>query len=661
MIVCSACGAHNEDAYKFCLQCGHEMADKTPRATSARRDSGRSPLQGLRARLNALKAGRDAMAKEKDEGNGRTEQVGQGLPGWTAPPSIEPPVSEPTALEPSDDSVDLSKTLVVESSQSTPESDAPDQVAAQTEEVTETERERLVNTGDIAVTQPAMDQVRLNISQSPVAAPVVRVSSAPQAAVAAEAERVIAETEEADPSSDEETPVSEGQRTDSPDVIDESAARMAAEADTGAPPSDDEAPVAAGPHDDSPEAIEGSGAQTDDADDSPIETSGSVEDAAIDELSPDDDPLEPVSDSGGDQIIDSDGASSVEASAPSDEAPSDDASSPAHTPESSGETLVSNASDAEDEPSEPSVMTDANPPGDGFAPNEGQGVDSATDDTADPEPEHLPQQVHLDERPTLISEPLPPQAGLTCQACGAEVSPGYKFCGACGAPILLDSASEPSPQTAVSVGHLIQIHPDGSEGEHVDLGDGNIVVGRDSSLGILADDPFLSSLHARFEYEDGWLTVHDLDSYNGVFIRLRDELTLVHDDLFRIGRQLLRYEDTRGAGKKATADDTRALGSPRAGIWGRLVQVLDPQVELEKWVLRTPEVYLGRERGTISFPTDVFVSGTHCRLKRSEHGAILADLGSTNGTYYRLRQPTALADGDFILLGQQLFRVAMTP
>ena len=658
MIVCSACGAHNEDAYKFCLQCGHEMADKTPRAASARRDSGRSPLQGLRARLNALKAGRDAMAKEKDEGDGRTEQVGQGLPGWTAPPSIEPPVIEPTALESPDDSADLSKTLVVESSQSTPESDAPDQDAAQTEELTGAERERLVNTGDIAVTQPAMGQVRLNISQSPVAAPVVRVSSAPQAAVAAEAERVTFETEEDAPSSDEETPVAEGQRPESPDAIDESAAQMAAEADTGAPPSDDEAPVAVGPPDDSPEATEGSAAQIDDADDSPIETSGSPENDAIDELQSNDEPLEPVSDSGGDQIIDSDGASSVQASAPSDEAPS-----LGQTPESSGETLVSDASDAEAEPSEPPVMTDANPPGDDFAPIEGQGVALATDETADPEPDQLPQQVHLDERPTLISEPLPPQAGLTCQACGAEVSPGYKFCGACGAPIVLDSASEPSPQTAVSVGHLVQIHPDGSEGEHVDLGDGNIVVGRDSNLGILANDPFLSSLHARFEYEDGWLTVHDLDSYNGVFIRLRDELTLVHGDLFRIGRQLLRYEDMRGAraGKKATADDTRALGSPRAGIWGRLVQVLDPQVELEKWVLRTPEVYLGRERGTISFPTDVFVSGTHCRLKRSEHGAILADLGSTNGTYYRLRQPTAVADGDFVLIGQQLFRVAMTP
>ena len=36
---------------------------------------------------------------------------------------------------------------------------------------------------------------------------------------------------------------------------------------------------------------------------------------------------------------------------------------------------------------------------------------------------------------------------------------------------------------------------------------------------------------------------------------------------------------------------------------------------------------------------------------------ILSDLGSTNGTYIRIKEETALASGDFVLLGQQLFRV----
>jgi len=33
----------------------------------------------------------------------------------------------------------------------------------------------------------------------------------------------------------------------------------------------------------------------------------------------------------------------------------------------------------------------------------------------------------------------------------------------------------------------------------------------------------------------------------------------------------------------------------------------------------------------------------------------LRDLGSSNGTYVRLRREIPLTDGDFLLLGQQLF------
>ena len=35
----------------------------------------------------------------------------------------------------------------------------------------------------------------------------------------------------------------------------------------------------------------------------------------------------------------------------------------------------------------------------------------------------------------------------------------------------------------------------------------------------------------------------------------------------------------------------------------------------------------------------------------------LLDVGSSNGTYLRLRAPRSLRNGDFLLLGQQLFRV----
>ena len=98
-------------------------------------------------------------------------------------------------------------------------------------------------------------------------------------------------------------------------------------------------------------------------------------------------------------------------------------------------------------------------------------------------------------------------------------------------------------------------------------------------------------------------------------------------------------------------------GSPSSGIWGRILQVYSLGVSLSEWTLTTPEIYIGRERGTITFPSDLFVSASHCRLRRGDGFAYLSDLGSTNGTYIRLKDQTAVSSGDLLLLGQQLFRV----
>ncbi len=70
-------------------------------------------------------------------------------------------------------------------------------------------------------------------------------------------------------------------------------------------------------------------------------------------------------------------------------------------------------------------------------------------------------------------------------------------------------------------------------------------------------------------------------------------------------------------------------------------------------------IYLGRERGDILFPDDGYVSGLHCQLTVTGNRVNLTDVGSSNGTYVRLRAPRGLRNGDFLLLGQQLFRLQM--
>jgi pSer/pThr/pTyr-binding forkhead associated (FHA) protein len=66
---------------------------------------------------------------------------------------------------------------------------------------------------------------------------------------------------------------------------------------------------------------------------------------------------------------------------------------------------------------------------------------------------------------------------------------------------------------------------------------------------------------------------------------------------------------------------------------------------------------IGR-RATISFPSDPFVSPRHARLSaRGPAGMQLEDLGSRNGVYVRITEPTGVYPGDHFLLGNQLLRL----
>jgi pSer/pThr/pTyr-binding forkhead associated (FHA) protein len=68
---------------------------------------------------------------------------------------------------------------------------------------------------------------------------------------------------------------------------------------------------------------------------------------------------------------------------------------------------------------------------------------------------------------------------------------------------------------------------------------------------------------------------------------------------------------------------------------------------------------MGRERGDVLFPEDGYVSGLHCRLSWDGAKLFLTDLGSSNGTFVRLTGEADVRTGDVLLMGQQLFRIAL--
>lgn len=255
--------------------------------------------------------------------------------------------------------------------------------------------------------------------------------------------------------------------------------------------------------------------------------------------------------------------------------------------------------------------------------------------------------------------PKPAGDPVACPNCEAPNPPHFKFCGSCGYPLAAEPAAStpPShtdrPASASSRGKLVLVRPDGSETEGLSLGEGRTLVGRKTHPGLELDH-FLSLEHASFEWRGGKLVVSDLNSRNGVYRRIpKDQpVALSHGMYFRVGQHVIRFEDLPAQ----RAEQAERMGSPRGTAIGRIRLVIGPEIYGNAYLLPEEGLFLGRERGDVLFPEDGYISGLHCRLHPREGGAYVTDLGSSNGTFVRITEPTELNSGDFVLVGLQLLR-----
>lgn len=69
-----------------------------------------------------------------------------------------------------------------------------------------------------------------------------------------------------------------------------------------------------------------------------------------------------------------------------------------------------------------------------------------------------------------------------------------------------------------------------------------VTIGRENNDINFPDDPFISGRHAELRLTGGMLSVTDLGSRNGTFVRVHGERALRHGDYVFLGQQLLRVE-----------------------------------------------------------------------------------------------------------------------
>jgi pSer/pThr/pTyr-binding forkhead associated (FHA) protein len=241
-----------------------------------------------------------------------------------------------------------------------------------------------------------------------------------------------------------------------------------------------------------------------------------------------------------------------------------------------------------------------------------------------------------------------------------------RFCASCGYNLGALAGTSPSaapaaPAPVAGAGPsivLTALRADGSEAGTYRLPDAQqVTLGRDTGS-IFAGDSYLSPRHATFTRRGNILSIKDEDSLNGVYLKLRpnEPCLLEFGDLFRIGQEIIRLEELKGQGR--SPDNVERFGSPSKGYIGRLALVIGRDTTGNSFPIPERGVHCGRERGDILFSEDGYVSGLHCSIAKAQDGKIyLTDVGSSNGTFVRLRTEHQVGATDILLMGQQLFRI----
>lgn len=301
------------------------------------------------------------------------------------------------------------------------------------------------------------------------------------------------------------------------------------------------------------------------------------------------------------------------------------------------------------------------PPQPGAQPPGGYGQQPAQPQAAPPQaapPQAAPPQA----APPQAAQPAGPPPGAP---------PQQRFDPATGQPIAAPDEGKPVAKTMFFgalqqqevTPRLVVIKGEGGDGVTYHLTGVTQTIGRNGGDIQFGDDVFLDAEHAKFSVQTGRLFVQDNESTNGVFLRIKRPTPLQDEDQFLVGEQLLKLHQNdlrRDAGPDQSG--TYFYGSPRPDAAFTISQLLAGGGEGLVQAARGSTLSIGREGNVLNFPSDRFISGHHAQLdvQSDSNQVVLTDTGSRNGTFVRLKGAQELFHGDYLFVGQQLFRVEIS-
>ncbi len=205
----------------------------------------------------------------------------------------------------------------------------------------------------------------------------------------------------------------------------------------------------------------------------------------------------------------------------------------------------------------------------------------------------------------------------------------------------------------------LQLIKAGATSKEWDLKSRQVTIGQGNADITFPDDPRMAPTHARLTADVAQLHVEDL-SDRGMFVRLVATHLLQNLDVVLMGAQMMRFQEEKEALSAAANTGTRLmnlaaiLNAPPAEFVG--IRPSGGETG-NRYPLSQEEVTFGRAGTTYEFPTDDFMSRTHCRVYHRGENFFIEDK-SRNGTYIKVRGKVPAPAGSTLIIGSQLFRIA---
>jgi hypothetical protein len=176
---------------------------------------------------------------------------------------------------------------------------------------------------------------------------------------------------------------------------------------------------------------------------------------------------------------------------------------------------------------------------------------------------------------------------------------------------------------------------------------------------LLPGEAFCHPREAAIRYRNGRLWLHDFESGNGVFLRIKAPVELGPGDEFVVGDQLLRVERNPIPKDGPDPGPTYFYSSPKWLSSFRVVQMFEGGSLGACVLARGTTLQIGSALGDFVFPSDPLVSDQHCLIEEQAGTILLTDLGSRTGVFVRIKGEQELVVNDELLVGRTRLLVEM--